>query len=308
MRPNLKLAGLALLAIGLLPLPPVAPPSPHQAVSPLVPSDGAAAVSMVVPEETVADLRPPAPELSATPTPTPRPNWGPPPPATGVTVPILMYHYVRVNPDPRDQLGFGLSVTPANFAQQMDALASAGIHPITMADLAGALQGQNGLPPHPVVLTFDDGYADFYTSAAPVLRAHQFPATAYVITGRVGWPGYLTWQQIEELDHSGFTLAAHTVNHVPLDQQGAAVMAREIRLSKQALEEHLHHPVLDFAYPYGKFNSAVEGEVRAAGFATAVSTIGGYVHARATLWQLYRVGVTGRDGLAAFQIKARGGR
>jgi peptidoglycan/xylan/chitin deacetylase (PgdA/CDA1 family) len=310
MRPNLTVAGLVLLMIGLLPLPPVAASPRYQAVSPASAASGEIRLDQALPEETLVDLAPPTPlaTLVPVPTPTPRPNWGPPPRAVGVTVPILMYHYVRVNPDPRDQLGFGLSVTPANFAQQMDALAAAGIQPITVADLAGAVLGQNGLPARPVVLTFDDGYADFYTNAAPILRAHGFPAAVYVITGKAGSFGYLTWEQIEDLDHSGFTMAAHTVNHVPLDQQAPGALAHEIRHSKQSLEEHLHHPVVDFAYPYGKFNSAVEGEVRAAGFTTAASTIGGNQHSRGTLWHLYRVGVTGRDNLAAFLAKARAGR
>jgi len=258
-----------------------------------------APASEVLAEESATAPLSPAP---LAPSPTPRPDWGPAPRA-GVTVPILMYHYIRVNPDPADRLGFGLSVTPANFAEQMDALARNGFHPITVDDLAGALRGTNGLPSRPVVLTFDDGYADFYTNAAPMLRAHNFPATAYVITGKVGTVGYLSWAQIEELDQWGFELAAHTVHHVPLARQPPAAAVAEIRQSKSELEAHLHHPVAGFAYPYGDFNAAVETEVRAAGFTNAVSTLAGSFHTPTTLFRLHRIGVTGRDNLTSFLRK-----
>ncbi len=301
MRSLLRQAALIVCVIALLFVPPVAPrPHVETATAAPPPVGEAEAMTGVLAEESFAD---PTPSPSAAPTPTPRPDWGPAPTGPAVVVPILMYHYVRVNPDPRDQLGFGLSVTPANFAQQMDLLASAGYRPITPADLAGALRGTNGLPARAVLLTFDDGYADFYTSAAPVLRAHSFQAVVYVITGKVGQWSYLTWPQIEELDRAGFTIGAHTVNHVPLAQQARAVAQREIQQSKRDLEDRLQHPVLDFAYPYGSFNAGVEGEVQAAGFETAMSTIGGAFHFRATLLHLSRIGVTGRDTSAGFLAK-----
>ncbi|MBO0686827.1 MAG: hypothetical protein J2P45_27075, partial [Candidatus Dormibacteraeota bacterium] len=101
----------------------------------------------------------------------PPPSPPPPPLAViprgqpSVHVPILEYHYVRVNPNPADQLGFNLSVTPANFAAQMAWLAGHGYHPIDIRDLRAYFAGQVDLPAEPVVLSFDDGYSDFYTEA-----------------------------------------------------------------------------------------------------------------------------------------------
>src|SRR5262249_48520329 len=83
----------------------------------------------------------------------------PPSPPT-VRVPILMYHYVRISPNPSDRLGFNLSVTPADFSRQMDWLAANGYHPIDFDDLRGYLLGREDLPSRPVILTFDDGYRD----------------------------------------------------------------------------------------------------------------------------------------------------
>lgn len=287
-----KPPALAALAIGMVFLPPAAPPAHPSAAAP------------------VAQLSlPPTGEVAAAAvgvlaTPTPRPNWGPSP-GTELTVPILTYHYVRVNPNPADNLGFALSVTPSNFAAQMGALAAAGYEPITPSDLAGAVRGVHGLPPRPLVLTFDDGYEDFYTAAVPVLRDHHFRAINYVVTGRVGAGSYLTWPQIVELDREGFTFGAHTVNHADLSRLSFEAAIREVRDSKRDLEERLHHPVLDFAYPYGKFTPALEAEVQAAGFTNAVSTMGGSRHTVGSLYRLQRISITGRDDLATFLHKVQ---
>jgi peptidoglycan/xylan/chitin deacetylase (PgdA/CDA1 family) len=290
-----KPPALVALAIGMVFLPTAAPlglahpsVSAHVETLSLAPTGEVAAASVGVRA-----------------TPTPRPDWGPAPGRADVTVPVLMYHYIRVNPNPADYLGFGLSVTPSNFAAQMGALARAGYEPITPSDLAGAVRGAHALPARPLLLTFDDGYDDFYTAAAPVLRDLHFRAVNYVITGRVGAGSYMTWPQIEELDREGFTFGAHTVNHPDLSRLPLEAAVRELRDSKRHLEERLQHPVRDFAYPYGKFTPALEGEAQAAGFSNAVSTMGGSRHTVATLYHLQRISITGRDDLASFLRKVQ---
>ncbi|HZB97982.1 MAG TPA: hypothetical protein VE219_05230, partial [Candidatus Sulfotelmatobacter sp.] len=79
----------------------------------------------------------------------------------GLIVPILLYHYIRVNPNPNDRAGWSLSVTPENFEAQMRYLKAVGANTVTLADVRRAVDGGAKLPPHPVVLTFDDGYEDF---------------------------------------------------------------------------------------------------------------------------------------------------
>jgi hypothetical protein len=103
-------------------------------------------------------------------------------------VPILMYHYIRPDPGPDDPIGQGLSVSPELFAEHLAFLADGGYTPITMADLADIWDGREPMPPKPIVLTFDDGYRDFYTDAWPLLRQYGFPATVYVITSVIDEP------------------------------------------------------------------------------------------------------------------------
>jgi peptidoglycan/xylan/chitin deacetylase (PgdA/CDA1 family) len=224
-----------------------------------------------------------------------------PMPAGPVTyVPILYYHYIRINPNPRDRVGFGLSTPPVAFRAQMQYLADHGFHVIPLHEAVVAIQHHSGLPPRSVVLTFDDGYADFFTTAVPILQSHGFTATTFVITGRMGWGGYMTPSQIVAADGMGFTIGAHTVDHVALAAQAPARASWEIKQSKLTLETLLGHPVLDFAYPYGSFNLYDMAQAKGVGFETAVSTLPGAWHAAAQLFELSRVRIGGGLPLAYF--------
>jgi peptidoglycan/xylan/chitin deacetylase (PgdA/CDA1 family) len=222
-------------------------------------------------------------------------------PAGPVTyVPILYYHYIRINPNPSDRVGFGLSTPPTAFRAQMQCLADHGFHVIPLHQAVLAIEHRSGLPSRPVVLTFDDGYADFFTAAVPILRSYGFTATSFVVTGRMGWGGYMTPSQIVAADGMGFTIGAHTVDHVALAAQAPARASWEIRQSQLTLETLLGHPVLDFAYPYGSFNTYDIGQAKSLGFETAVSTLSGTWHSAAQLFELSRERIGGGLPLASF--------
>jgi peptidoglycan/xylan/chitin deacetylase (PgdA/CDA1 family) len=208
-----------------------------------------------------------------------------------------MYHYIRVNPDPADRLGFNLSVTPVDFARQMDWLAASGYHPIDFDDLRGYLLGGGDLPDRPVVLTFDDGYRDLYTAAYPVLRAHHFKAVAYIVSGFVNSPVNVTADQVLEMDANGIQIGAHTVSHADLTKLSGAGLWHEVADSKASLEGLLGHPVLDFCYPSGRFDDRVVRAVQAAGFLTATTTQPGLVHSAGDRFTWTRVRVSGGESL-----------
>ena len=222
-----------------------------------------------------------------------------------INVPILMYHYIRVNPERNDRLGYALSVTPADFAAQMDWLAQNGYHPITTEDLYGYLVGARGLPSKPVILTFDDGYADFFMTALPILRSHNFVAVAYVVSGFVGRPGYMTAAQVREADRSGIEIGSHSATHADLARISVGSLRNEIVESKQFLEQLLGHPVWAFCYPSGKFNSRVAQAVADAGYHDATTTYYGYAHNVNDRYQWTRLRVSGGEGLGAFAAAAR---
>ncbi len=160
-------------------------------------------------------------------------------------IPVLMYHYIRWNPDPRDRAGFALSVTPAAFHEQMDYLARNHFNVIPLSRAVAAIRTESSLPPRPIVLTFDDGYADFFTSAVPEMRRYGFTGTDYVIPNRVGRGSFMTWSQVIASDRLGFTIGAHTMNHVALAAVPTWRALAEMSQSKRALEQMVGHPVIE---------------------------------------------------------------
>lgn len=290
----LLLAGL-LPHTGFLPAAPLGAPTVVQAAD----SDGEEELDRLAAQ---GDLQPaPAPpsnqqlilaELT--------PKKAPIPSGPVTYVPILYYHYIRINPIPTDRVGFSLSTTPAMFRAQMQYLANHGFHVISLHQAVVAIRNHSGLPSHSVVLTFDDGYADFFSTAIPVLRSHGFTATSFVISGRMGWGGYMSASQVVAADGMGFTIGAHTVDHVALAAQPPSRAAWEIKQSKLTLEGLLGHPVLDFAYPYGSFNAYDEAQAKSDGFEAAASTMYGSWHSAGQLFDLSRQRIGGGLSLSYF--------
>jgi peptidoglycan/xylan/chitin deacetylase (PgdA/CDA1 family) len=244
----------------------------------------------------------PSASAVAIPSPSPAPQMIP-----AGHVPVLMYHYIRVDPNPKDTLGFNLSVTPQNFEDQMQWAYDHGFFTITMTDLYQALVEGRPLDSHSFILTFDDGYDDFYSVALPVLRRFDFTATAYIVPGFIGRPGYMTWEQVLKLDQMGFNIGAHTLTHPDLTRQTAPVAAAQIGGSKAELETRLAHRVDDFCYPAGRYNPAVVSLVRNAGFRDATTTTFGTFESPGTALNWPRVRIAGTNTLADFATRLQNG-
>ena len=217
-----------------------------------------------------------------------------------LVVPILTYHYIRINPVATDKVGFTLSVPPDAFAEQMAYLHYSGWATITVAQLMSAMSGNTPLPAHPVVLTFDDGHDDFVTKAMPILLHYGFVGVSYVVPGFLGHTSYMTVTQVKQADAAGMVIGAHTVDHVALARVPLALATAQINACRQMLEQILGHPVLDFAYPYGSYDNAVIALVRAAGYRDAVTTVEGRTQFLSSPFTLYRIGIGGGENLEAF--------
>src|SRR5260370_892363 len=130
-----------------------------------------------------------------------------------ISVPILMYHYIRPAPAIYlDRLGYRLTVTPDDFRSQMDWLSVKGYHPVDFNDLRAYFGGLAPLPSKPLVITFDDGYSDLYTTAYPILKTYHFKAVAYIVTSFVGQSRYVTGEQVVDMDQIGIQIATHTID------------------------------------------------------------------------------------------------
>lgn len=266
------------------PLPPTEPAAPQVVAAPLP-------TAPVEPVETT-----PAPEATALATPMVMGPTGP-----VAYIPILMYHYIRyLPPTSPDVIGRDLSVSPERFREQMAWLAANGYHTITSDQLYQRVKNNVPVPARSVVLTFDDGYADFYTEAWPVLKRYHFTATNYVINHKVDTPGYLKWPQIQQLAAEGATIGAHTLDHVDLAIISLPAARGQVVESRRQLEAKLGHPVVHFAYPSGRYNRDTVKLVEEAGFLTAVTTNYGMRHTAGQLFLLQRIRVHGAEELREF--------
>jgi peptidoglycan/xylan/chitin deacetylase (PgdA/CDA1 family) len=189
-------------------------------------------------------------------------------------------------------------VPPRQFAAQLAYLKRAGYTTITLDDLVAALRDQARLPAKPVILTFDDGYEDFYANAYPLLQGFHDKATIYIITYDVGRPGYMTWRQLRELAASPLiTIGAHTRTHRPLAQLTRAQSWAELAGSKADLQEQLGIAVRHLAYPYGSYSAKTIELANDLGYQTAVTTHEGMIQSLAHILALQRVRVDGYAGL-----------
>ena len=215
--------------------------------------------------------------------------------ANQLFVPILMYHHIRINPQPNDPVWAALNVSPDQLNEQFSYFASHGYHTITLDELTDALDGKISLPANPIILSFDDGYRTFYTNAFPLLKKYNLKAVQFVITQVVGIDAYLTWPQIIEMDHSGLVeFGAHTRHHPNLPDLSEAAIVDEIQGSKSDLEQYLKKPVNWFAYPYGSYNAFIIQTVKDAGFKGAASTIYGTNQSKDVSYLFPRIMVDGR--------------
>lgn len=211
-----------------------------------------------------------------------------------INVPILTYHYIGTNGDRNDTARDNLSVAPDKFEEQMQYLATKGYTPITLDTMYAGLKGQITLPSKPVILTFDDGYIDFYVNAYPILRRFGFHAVSFIPTGLMNQGYYLTWTQIEEMNGSGLiSFEAHSVNHPNLTTLPYDSLKYQLSESKKVLESHTGRPVNFFAYPYGASNEVVWQAVKDAGFVGAVGTWGGAVISEGNIIDMPRIKIPG---------------
>ena len=227
-----------------------------------------------------------------------------PSPVSSALVPILMYHSVRpIDFKTTNAFVSSLTLPPTEFERELIYLKSRGFTSITMHDLALHLRGDLDLPPKPVVLTFDDGFMNVYQYALPLLKAYGFRGTFFIITGFVGKPEYMTWDQVIDLVRNGMEIGSHTITHPDLTMLSASVRDQQLSVSKQTLEQKLGVQITSLSYPGGAYDATVEAAASRAGYETAVTTHYGADHPAGKPMELSRVRIQGTDQLGSFKWK-----
>jgi peptidoglycan/xylan/chitin deacetylase (PgdA/CDA1 family) len=192
-------------------------------------------------------------------------------------VPILLYHSVS-DDSPRWIRRYGIA--PNVFSRQLELILESGMTALSVAEYACILEEGRSLPERPVVITFDDGLADFQEHALPALRRAALPATLFVTTGFLeGLPEgrgvsrpcgpWLHPAALLDLRAQGIEIGAHSHSHPQLDTLPVESARVEIARSKEILEKLLAAPVPSFAYPYGYHGPVVHRLAQEAGFASA---------------------------------------
>jgi peptidoglycan/xylan/chitin deacetylase (PgdA/CDA1 family) len=164
------------------------------------------------------------------------------------------------------------TVTPEQFAEQLDYIQKNGYSVIPLADLVDFLEGRRAaLPPRPVVITIDDGWACTATQMAPELKKRGMPFTVFIYPGFVGKGSHsLTWKDIDDLAAAGADIQSHSWSHPFLTK--TPTLERELAGSRSEIERRTRKPVRFLAYPYGDYDHTVAGAASRFGYAAAVTT------------------------------------
>lgn len=298
------LAAVLVLVGGLL-APSQASSPPGRMVTDTAPSSPATidftvtTTAATEPSSSTATTEPVKPAQGSASLPASLPEDGP-----TVHVPILMYHYV--DDEPPAEMGpyaDSLTVRTPEFEAQAAYIESQGIRAIGFPELYLALAGTAPLSGPSVILTFDDGGADLYTKAFPILKKHKLTATFFIITDEIGKPGYLTWEQIVEMKEAGMSIESHTKTHPDLPSASDAQLQAELVESSQAIEKYTGQASIVLSYPAGSYDDRVVSAAREAGYLMAVTTNAGKEESSSECFAMPRVRIQPGFSTEAFAQK-----
>ncbi|MCW3100425.1 MAG: Polysaccharide deacetylase [Chthonomonadaceae bacterium] len=230
-------------------------------------------------------------------------------PAFPCWAPILSYHRI-VPVVPLDDVT-GNCLSMQTFERQLQWLQQRGYRCISLEEITAggastAAPAGQGLPPRAVAITFDDGYADNYEYAWPLLQKYGLTATIFLVTGSIGGTNafdtgandtsvpMLSLSQIKEMQQAGITFGSHSVTHpATLTTLSDSALKAELEGAKQQIQRLLDPAFLPFAYPHSQLDSRVEKSVQEAGYHVACAGVG----TRFTRFCLHRVDPGQRFGL-----------
>jgi len=203
-------------------------------------------------------------------------------------IPIFMYHYIRDYSNANDPVGINLSVAPETFEQQIVWLISNNYQTVSFS----FLKNPEPINFKPIIITFDDGYQDAYDVAFPILKKYQMRGMFYLIVNKIGTPGYLTWDEIIQMQTEGMSFGSHTLSHPDLRNLSVVTLKKEIEESKNILEQKLGKEITDFCYPSGKYDDTILKELQEDNYQTAVTTNPGISNLKDDLFLLKRLRIT----------------
>ncbi len=187
-------------------------------------------------------------------------------------VPVLLYHSVAGETAGSDPFAVRLD----DFRRDMAAVAESGRTAMTATGYHGWCQSVGRGDVRPVLVTFDDGFADYADRALPVLQEHDLASTLFVTTGWLGRREMLSRSALAALGslpgRSGgpvVEIGAHSVSHSHLDTLRPGEARRELCYARETLEDALGAWVTAMAYPHGSHSALTKRLARETGHITA---------------------------------------
>jgi len=235
----------------------------------------------------------------------------------GRFIPILMYHSIS---DVKESTHpyYHVNTSPAVFDSHMKYLHDDNYSVINLQDLENRFDTQDSSKY--VVITFDDGFRDFFTTAFPILKKHNFSATVFLTTGfihneRLSFKGKecMTWDEVRQLITKGISFGSHTVTHPQLSTLTHTEVEHEIQFSKESIEDKIGSSINTFSYPYKfpdekiQFKNMLRNMLQKHGYRYGVSTRIGTSSKADDIFFRKRIPINNDDDISFFKAKLIGG-
>ena len=230
-------------------------------------------------------------------------------------IPILMYHSISDEKE-KSHPYYHVNTSPAVFDAHMSYLHEKNYSVINLQDLKKSFDARDSTKC--VVLTFDDGFYDFFTNAFSILKKYNFSATVFLPTGfihneRLSFKGKecMTWNEVRHVQSKGINFGSHTVTHLQLNNLSTKEIENEIKLSKNKIEDETGIMVESFSYPYAfpenkEFGITLRTLLKKCGYTNGVTTkIGTANNGDDTFFQP-RLPVNTADDILFFEAKLQG--
>lgn len=200
-------------------------------------------------------------------------------------VPVLNYHQVN------DEKHSALTLHVDQFREQMEYIHNQGYNTITLAQLYDYLENGTELPNKPIVITFDDGYVDNYKNVLPILKEYNMKATLFMISDAANTPGFVSTEQMHQMEAGGFDIQGHTNHHKILTKIAPTELPDALLGGKTSLEGILGEPIEYLAYPGGFNDMLVQYVTKQSGYKMAFTVQPGTVQPGDNLYALNRLAI-----------------
>ena len=231
-----------------------------------------------------------------------------------------MYHSISENSSNRMHPYYTTNTSPGVFSEHMRCLNDNNYSVIDLRNVQEHLRDEGTNGTRSVVLTFDDGYSDFFTHAYEIIKEYNFPSTVFLPTGLIKEKArrntiteYLSWSEVRELHRDGVYFGAHSVTHPQLRLLNRKQIEYEIKKSKLTIEDELGTIVNSFSYPYKfpeadkEFVNYLQNTLLQLGYTHGVSTRIGTTNSSDNIYFMKRIPINTYDDISLFKAKLEGG-